>query len=98
MKNSNDMVKKKQKQKKTVARDYIAMAIIIITATVMLLIFPDKSGSVLNISKNYLIGLAMVLPAVMIIIGLFSVWVSNETVVKYIGRSSGAKGHQLLCS
>jgi len=68
------------------------MVIIIIVAAVMLLVFPDKSGPVLNISKNYLIELAMVLPAVMIIIGLFSVWVSNETVVKYIGKSSGAKG------
>ena len=91
MKN-NDMTKKKQEQKKTMARDYIAMAIIIIAATVMLLVFPDKSGPVLNISKNYLIELAMILPAVMIIIGLFSAWVSNETVVKYIGKSSGAKG------
>ena len=92
MKNLNDMTKKKQKQKKTMVRDYIAMAIVIIAAAVMLLVFPDKSGPVLNISKNYLIELAMVLPAVMIIIGLFSVWVSNETVVKYIGKSSGAKG------
>ena len=92
MKNLNDMTKKKQKQKKTMARDYIAMAVVIIAAAVMLLVFPDKSGPVLNISKNYLIELAMVLPAVMIIIGLFSVWVSNETVVKYIGKSSGAKG------
>ena len=92
MKNLNDMTKKKQKQKKTMVRDYIAMAIVIIAVAVMLLVFPDKSGPVLNISKNYLKELAMVLPAVMIIIGLFSVWVSNETVVKYIGKSSGAKG------
>jgi len=92
MKNINDMAKKKQKQKKTMARDYIAMAIVIIAAAVVLLVFPNKSGPVLNISKNYLLELAWVLPAVMVIIGLFSVWVSNETVVKYIGRSSGAKG------
>ncbi len=92
MKNLNEMTKNKQKQKKTMARDYIAMAIILIAAAVMLLVFPDKTGPVLNISKNYLVELAMVLPAVMIIIGLFSVWVSNETVAKYMGRSSGAKG------
>jgi uncharacterized membrane protein YraQ (UPF0718 family) len=92
MKNVNDMAKKKQKQKKTMARDYIAMAVVIISAVVVLLIFPNKSGPVLNISKNYLLELAWVLPAVMVIIGLFSVWVSNETVVKYIGRSSGARG------
>jgi len=92
MKNLNDMAREKQKQKKTIARDYIAMAIVIIAAAAVLLIFPNKSGPVLNISKNYLLELAWVLPAVMVIIGLFSVWVSNETVVKYIGRSSGIKG------
>ncbi len=92
MKNINDMAKKKQKQKKTMARDYIAMAIVIIASAVVLLVFPNKSGPVLNISKNYFLELAWVLPAVIVIIGLFSVWVSNETVVKYIGRSSGAKG------
>ena len=61
MKNFNDRTKGKQKQKKTIARDYIAMAIIIIAATVILLVFPDKSGPVLNISKNYLLELVMVL-------------------------------------
>ncbi len=92
MKNLNDMAEKKQKHKKTIARDYIVMAAVMIAAAVVLLIFPDKSGSVLNISKNYLIELAMIFPAIIVIIGLFSVWVPKEIVVKYMGKTSGVKG------
>jgi len=82
----------KIKQKKSLIRDYIIMGIIIVAALVTLFIFPDKSGPVLNISKNYFLELVMVLPAVMIIIGLFSVWIPKETVVKYMGKTSGIKG------
>ncbi len=92
MKNLNDMTEKKQKHKKTIVRDYIVMAAVMIAAAVVLLIFPDKSGSVLNISKNYLLELAMIFPAIIVIIGLFSVWVPKEIVVKYMGKTSGVKG------
>ncbi|MBW2092936.1 MAG: permease [Deltaproteobacteria bacterium] len=34
----------------------------------------------------------MILPAVMIIMGLFSVFVQKELVVTYLGRTSGIKG------
>ena len=92
MKDLNDMTKKKQKQKKTIERDYIIMAAVMIAAAVVLLFFPDRSGPMLNISKNYFIELAIIFPAIIVIIGLFSVWVSKETVVKYIGKPSGVKG------
>lgn len=41
---------------------------------------------------SYFVQMMMILPAVMIMIGLFSVWGSNEMVVKYMGRASGVKG------
>lgn len=34
----------------------------------------------------------IVLPAVMILMGLFAVFISDETVVKYLGKTSGVKG------
>jgi len=34
----------------------------------------------------------IILPGVMILMGLFSVWVSKQTVVNYLGRGSGLKG------
>ena len=82
----------KIKQKKSLIRDYIIMGVIIVAAAVTLFIFPDKSGSVLGMSKNYFLELIMILPAIMIIIGLFSVWVPKEIVVKYMGKTSGIKG------
>lgn len=82
----------KIKQKKSLIRDYIIMGTVIVAAAVALLIFPDKSGPVLSVSKNYFLELIMILPAVMIIIGLFSVWIPKEMVVKYMGKTSGIKG------
>ena len=82
----------KIKQKKSLIRDYIIMGAIIIVAVIALLFFPDKSGPVLSVSKNYFLELIMILPAIMIIIGLFSVWVPKEIVVKYMGKTSGIKG------
>ena len=82
----------KIKQKKSLIRDYIIMGAVIVAAAVALLIFPDKSGPVLSVSKNYFLDLIMILPAVMIIIGLFSVWIPKEMVVKYMGKTSGIKG------
>ena len=82
----------KIKQKKSLIRDYIIMGAVIVAAAVALLIFSDKSGPVLSVSKNYFLDLIMILPAVMIIIGLFSVWIPKEAVVKYMGKTSGIKG------
>lgn len=82
----------KIKQRKSLTRDYTIMGAVIVAAAVVLFIFPDKSGSVLDISKNYFLELIMILPAIMIIIGLFSVWVPKEIVVKYMGKTSGIKG------
>ena len=82
----------KIKQKKSLIRDYIIMGAVIVAAAVALLIFSDKSGPVLSVSKNYFLELIMILPAVMIIIGLFSVWIPKEMVVKYMGKTSGIRG------
>ena len=82
----------KIKQKKALLRDYIIMGAIIVVAAILLFIFPDRSASVLNVSKNYFFELIIILPALMIIIGLFSVWVPKEFVVKHMGKSSGIKG------
>lgn len=87
-----DKSKEMMKFKKTLSRDYIIMGIIILISASLLLIYPDKSGSVLNVSKKYLLELIMVLPAVMVIVGLFSVWIPEELVVKYMGKASGIKG------
>ncbi|KXB06366.1 hypothetical protein AKJ51_03800 [candidate division MSBL1 archaeon SCGC-AAA382A20] len=59
---------------------------------VLLSVYPDKVGPVLSTSKDYLMEMVWILPAVMILMGLFKVWVSKEMVVKYLGKASGLKG------
>ncbi len=46
----------------------------------------------ITIAWGYFVQMMMILPAVMVMIGLFSVWVSGEVVAKYLGKSSGVKG------
>ena len=46
----------------------------------------------ITVAWGYFVQMMMILPAIMVMIGLFSVWASNEMVVKYLGRTSGVKG------
>jgi len=84
--------KSSEKKEKPVIIDYIIMGIAGIVAAVILLILPERADAVLNISGDYFIRLITILPAVMIIIGLFSVWVPRDKIIKYMGKTSGAKG------
>ncbi len=43
--------------------------------------------------KAFLLGMIKVFPAAFILIGLFEVWVKNETVQKHLGEKSGLTGH-----
>jgi len=85
-------LKQAQQGKKNNRKDILAMAVVLAAAAIILLIFPHKAMPVLTVSGNYLMELVLVLPAVMVIIGLFSVWISDQTVVKYMGHASGIKG------
>ena len=82
----------KEKQKRGMIRDWILLGIILIIAVVLLSIFPDKKEPVINTLWDYFMEMVLILPAVMILLGLFAVWVSKETVVKHLGKASGIKG------
>ena len=41
---------------------------------------------------KFFVEMIMILPAVMILMGLFAVFVSKDMVVKYLGKTSGVKG------
>jgi len=73
-------------------RNYILLGATLIVAATILLIFPDRVDIVTTTSWAYFLEMMMILPAVMVVMGLFTVWVSKETVVKYLGKTSGIKG------
>jgi len=82
----------KKKQKRGMIRDWMLLGIILIIAILLLTIFPDKNEAVTNTIWDYLMEMVFILPAVMILLGLFAVWVSNEMIMKYLGKTSGVRG------
>jgi uncharacterized membrane protein YraQ (UPF0718 family) len=82
----------KGNQIKGMFRDWILLGITLIIALILLLIFPDRKDAVINASLDFFIEMMSILPAVMVIMGLFAVWVPKEVIVRYLGKTSGIKG------
>ena len=72
--------------------DLVLLGIISGLAIILLLTFPEKQERVITASWEFFIEMMLILPAVMILMGLFSVFVPKELVVKYLGKESGVKG------
>lgn len=85
-------MKIQEKKEKINIRDYIPLGATIIIAVTILLIFPDRIDTVTYTSWAYFTEMIMILPAILLIMGLFAMWVSKEIVTKYLGRTSGIKG------
>jgi len=83
---------KKNTTAKGTIRDVILLGITLIIAIILLSIFPDRRDIVFTTSWEFFVEMIWILPAVMILVGLFMVWVSKDMVVKYLGRTSGIKG------
>ena len=86
-----DYVKPKGTPQKEVKRDILILGVILIITVILLSIFPDKRAPVLTVSQKFFIEMISILPAVMILMGLFSVFVPKEMVVKHLGKAAGAK-------
>ncbi len=82
----------KKKARKSIIRGYIILAVALIAVGILLSLFPDKATTATNTTWNYFLEMIMILPAIMVIMGLFSVFVSKELVVKYLGKTSGFTG------
>ena len=77
---------------KKLIRNYLCLSIVIAIFIVLLFIFPQNKESIIENSVNYFFEMALILPAVMILMGLFNVWISEKTVANYLGKQSGLKG------
>ena len=79
------------KEKQGIIRDLIILGVISIVTLTLLYIFQDKKEPVLSTSWNFFIEMMLILPAVMVMLGLFAVWVPKDIVVRYLGKASGVK-------
>lgn len=82
------------KQKAT-SMDVIVLAIMLVITVILLVLFPDRQTSVLKTAWSFSKEMIVILPAVLILMGLFAVWVPREMIVQYLGKSSGFKGMAL---
>jgi len=80
------------KKEREMIRDWVLFGLILIILVVLLSIFPEKKEAVIRTSWKFFIEMVWIFPAVMIILGLFAVWIPKEIVVKYLGSTSGIKG------
>jgi len=85
----------KKNRSKAMLRDTAFLGAVLVAAVILLLIFPDKKRAVISSSRGFFVEMIWILPAVMVLMGLFKVWVSKDTVVKYLGKTSGIKGISL---
>lgn len=76
-------------------KDLVALGAAAMVATAVLLAFPEKQEIVLTTMWEYFVEMMMVFPAVMVVMGLFTVWVSKDAVVKHLGKTSGVRGFLL---
>jgi uncharacterized membrane protein YraQ (UPF0718 family) len=85
-----------RKSKKTdLLKSWAALAGVLAAAAGLLLIFPDRQQAAAATAWGYLREMIAILPAVMVIMGLFAVFVSKEQVGRYLGKASGIKGFLL---
>ena len=82
----------KKKEKKGMRRDLIVLLLLLLATLALIVIFPENEGDVADTSWDFLIEMMLILPAIMVILGLFAVWVPKELIGKYLGHASGIKG------
>jgi uncharacterized membrane protein YraQ (UPF0718 family) len=85
-------VRRRNERSKSAVRPWVLLGVILAAAVVLVITFPSRGQATRAASGRFLVEMAAVLPAAMILMGLFAVWVSNDTVTKYLGQASGAKG------
>lgn len=82
----------KEKEKKGMKRDLVILLLLLITTIILIVVFPENEKGVADTSWDFLIEMMLILPAIMVILGLFAVWVPKEIIGKYLGSTSGVKG------
>lgn len=68
---------------------------VIAAAVLMMVLMPDRRTAFLDASKKFFLEMVFVLPAIVVLLGLFAVFVPKEFITRYLGKTSGVKGFVL---
>ena len=70
----------------------VFLSVLFIGQIVVYFLDETKALSILSATKSYLIEMLSILPAILILVGLFEVWVPKSVIEKFMGETSGWKG------
>jgi len=73
-------------------RGYIAAGAVVAAVILVLLRFPARMDAAGATAWSYVIQMATILPPVMVLVGLFDVFLAEDKVAKYVGKASGIRG------
>ena len=76
---------------KEVRRDLVVLLLTAFLGAILIFVFPSRQHLVLATAWRFLVEMALILPAVMLLMGLFNVFVPKDAVVKYLGQAAGIK-------
>jgi uncharacterized membrane protein YraQ (UPF0718 family) len=75
------------------SKSIILLLLALAAANVAVSLFnPDKALSITLVSKDYILEMLSILPPILILIGLFDVWVPRSFIEKAMGKASRLKG------
>lgn len=80
------------KAKKSSRKGFVFLAAVLAAGILLIILYPASRQRTLNASYTFFIEVILILPGVMILMGLFAVWIKNEVIVKYLGHASGVRG------
>jgi len=66
-----------------------------VIAGILIYLFPDNRVRAVDTSLRFFYEMISILPAIVVLIGLFAVFVPKQMVANYLGRASGVKGFLL---
>jgi uncharacterized membrane protein YraQ (UPF0718 family) len=73
-------------------RSWLLLAACVAGFIILLFLFPVQGNNAARNSWKYFLDMVQILPGVLILMGLFAVWVPKEAVVRLLGTGSGLKG------
>lgn len=77
---------------KTILKQYLFFIITLVLLGLLFIFKPAAGKEATNVILYSFKEMLMVLPPIFVIIGLLDVWIPKDTMVRLMGRESGAKG------
>lgn len=77
---------------KKLLKRYRMFLVLLAVNIIIGIISPEIGASSFAITKSNILEMLSVIPPIFILLGLLDVWVEKETMMKFLGKGSGAKG------